>query len=57
MDTEDIDLLFIKCDYIVIFVANDAEEVGEIEKGDNVAERGGGQRSVSPFMTDLLLLL
>jgi len=53
---EDTDLLFIKCDYSVKSIANDAEEVGEIEKV-TVAERGGHQRSVSPFMKDLFFLL
>jgi len=48
-DREDTDLLFIKFDYSVKSIANDAEEVGEIEKVI-VAERGGCQRSVSTFM-------
>jgi len=52
---EDTDLLFIKCDNSVKSIANDAEEVCEIEKVI-VAERGGCQRSVSPFM-DLFFLL
>ena len=37
-------------------IANDAEEVGEAEKVI-VAERGGRQKSVSPFMKDLFFLL
>jgi hypothetical protein len=36
---EDTVLLFIKCDYSVKAIANDAQEVGEIEKV-TVAERG-----------------
>jgi len=39
---ENTDLLFIKCDYSVKSIANDAEEVGEIEKV-MMAERGGCQ--------------
>jgi hypothetical protein len=52
---KDTDLLLIKCDYSVKSIANDVE-VGEIEKV-TVAERGGHQQSVSPFMKDLFSLL
>lgn len=53
---DDTGLLFIKCDYSVKSIANDADEVGEIEKV-TTAERGGHQQSVSSFMKDLFFLL
>ena len=37
-------------------IANDAEEVGEIEKV-TVTERGGCEQFVSPFIKDLSFLL
>jgi hypothetical protein len=40
----------------VKFIANDFEEVGEIEKF-SVAERGGCQQSLSPFIKDLFFFL